>query len=190
MERLLVSTSSIIFNLSPKIYIMIQNGYILFLIALIPLVVGFVWYNPKVFGNVWLKASGVDPKPPSTKQMLITFALTYVFGLFISTMMMPLTIHQMGLLSVFEGDPTAKTEGSEAFLFIKSFFATYGDRFRTFKHGALHGTIASLFLALPVIGVVSLFEKKGFKYIAVHVGYWIITLAVMGGLVCQFVKLN
>lgn len=169
---------------------MIQNGYFLFLTALIPLVTGFIWYNPKVFGNVWLQASGVDPTPPSPKKMMITFALTYLFGLFLSTMMMPLTIHQMGVLSVFEGDATVKTEGSEAYLFIKSFFANYGDRFRTFKHGALHGTIASLFFALPIIGVMSLFEKKGFKYIAVHVGYWMLTLAIMGGLICQFIKLN
>lgn len=27
--------------------------------ALIPLVMGFIWYNPKVFGNIWMKEIGL-----------------------------------------------------------------------------------------------------------------------------------
>lgn len=32
----------------------------------------------------------------------------------------------------------------------------------------------------------ALFERRGFKYIAIHTGYWLITLAIIGGLMCQF----
>ena len=70
---------------------------------------------------------------------------------------------------------------------MKHFFETYGNRFRTFKHGALHGTIAALFFSLPILGTMSLFERKGFRYIAIHVGYWVVTLALMGGALCQFI---
>ena len=45
--------------------------------------------------------------------------------------------------------------------------------------------IAGLFFALPIIGVISLFERKGFKYIAIHAGYWTLTLTLMGGILCQ-----
>ncbi|HRN41812.1 MAG TPA: DUF1761 family protein [Vicingus sp.] len=31
-----------------------------------------------------------------------------------------------------------------------------------------------------------MFERKGFKYIAINSGYWIITLGLMGGVICQF----
>jgi len=63
-------------------------------------------------------------------------------------------------------------------------FEKYGSNFRTFKHGAFHGILASLMLALPLIGINALFERKGFKYIAINVGYWIVSFAIMGGIVC------
>jgi hypothetical protein len=60
----------------------------------------------------------------------------------------------------------------------------YGDNFRTFKHGAFHGAINGLFVAVPILGVNALFEQKSFKYIAVNGLYWIITLSLMGGVIC------
>jgi hypothetical protein len=42
---------------------------------------------------------------------------------------------------------------------------------------------------LPLIGINSLFERKSFKYIFIHTGYWIISLALMGGVLCQFLPL-
>lgn len=68
--------------------------------------------------------------------------------------------------------------------------ATYGNDFRTFKHGALHGTITGIGLALPIVAVNAMFERRGFKYIAVTAGYWILCLILMGGFLCQFVDLK
>jgi hypothetical protein len=62
----------------------------------------------------------------------------------------------------------------------------YGSNFRTFKHGALHGFITSLFIILPAIGTSALFEQKSWKYVAVHVGYWAICMALMGGVICAY----
>jgi hypothetical protein len=66
----------------------------------------------------------------------------------------------------------------------------YGSEFRTFKHGVLHGAIAAIGFAMPIIGINALFERRGFKYIAIHTGYWILTLMIMGGILCQFTDLN
>ncbi len=30
--------------------------------AIVGMVVGFIWYSPKVFGKMWMKLSGVNPK--------------------------------------------------------------------------------------------------------------------------------
>lgn len=166
---------------------MLSHWYLIFATAAIPLFTGMIWYNPKTFGTIWMNASGVDPTPPSGKKMALVFALTYFFGLLLSVMIMPLVIHQMHITSVFEGNPALKDPNSEISLYIKNFFDNYGTNFRTFKHGAFHGTIDAIFFALPIIGTGALFEKKGFKYIAVHVGYWMLTLALMGGVICQFV---
>jgi len=39
---------------------MIQNWYIIFVAALVPMVMGFVWYNPKVLGTLWMSAAGMS----------------------------------------------------------------------------------------------------------------------------------
>ncbi len=30
--------------------------------ALVPIFMGFIWYNPRVFGNVWMRAAGFTPE--------------------------------------------------------------------------------------------------------------------------------
>jgi len=40
-------------------FIMQTHYYIIFIAGLIPLMIGFVWYNPKVFGNAWMKSINV-----------------------------------------------------------------------------------------------------------------------------------
>lgn len=67
-----------------------------------------------------------------------------------------------------------------------AFMADYGTAFRTFKHGALHGFMAGLFLALPVIGTNALYERKSFKYTLVTGGFWIVCFMIMGGIVCAW----
>ena len=77
---------------------------------------------------------------------------------------------------------------AEAISDINVFMAKYGNNFRTFSHGALHGIILAIGIGLPVFGTNALFERRGGKYIFIHLGYWIITLALMGGLLCATLK--
>jgi hypothetical protein len=44
--------------------------------ALLPLVVGAIWYNPKVLGKAWMQASGVTEEQVQTGNMLVIFGLT------------------------------------------------------------------------------------------------------------------
>ena len=67
------------------------------------------------------------------------------------------------------------------------FMAKYGSNYRTFKHGALHGTMAGLFLILPVLATQAMFERKTVKYVLINTGYWVVTFALMGGVICQWV---
>jgi hypothetical protein len=46
--------------------------------ALSTLAVGFVWYHPKVFGTIWMKASGVDPEGGKNSNMLLIFGIVFV----------------------------------------------------------------------------------------------------------------
>jgi hypothetical protein len=64
--------------------------------------------------------------------------------------------------------------------------AAHGRDFRTFKHGALHGTIAAIFMALPILGITAIAERKRGKVVLIHAGYWILTLLLVGGVVCAY----
>ncbi len=157
------------------------NFWLIFIAGLIPLLTGFTWYHPKVFGNAWMKSTGLTEESLKGGKMGLIFGLTYLLGCMLASALMTIVIHQMGFNSVFQGD-----NSPEAAAYVKQFFETYGDRFRTFKHGAFHGTIAGLFIAMPLLGINALFERKSFKYIAIHTGYWMLTLALMGGVLCAY----
>jgi hypothetical protein len=96
-------------------------------------------------------------------------------------MMMPmLTIHQMGASQLMGGDPTKALPSYAAFI------NDYTDAYRSIKHGAIHGFTAGMFLAMPIIAINGLFERKSWKYIAIHVGYWIVVMTIMGAIVCAW----
>lgn len=154
--------------------------------ALIPLLFGMIWYNPKVFGNAWMQASGMDEEKAKGANMLVVFGLTYLFSVMMAMSLNFAVIHQSHIYSILIDEPGFKDPNSEIQLYLKDFMSKYGSNFRTFKHGALHGTITAIFLAMPVLGVGALFERRGFKYIAIHAGYWIACFAVMGGIICAF----
>lgn len=154
--------------------------------GVIPLITGFIWYHKSVFGNAWMQMTGMTEEKANQTNMALVFGLTFLFGVFLALSMLSMTIHQMGIMSTLMNVPGFGQEGSEVDLYFKDFLAKYGNEFRTFRHGALHGVIGGLFIALPIIAVNALFEQKGWKYIAINVGYWMLTMALIGGVVCAW----
>jgi hypothetical protein len=142
------------------------------------LVVGFVWYNPKVFGNAWMKEAGMSDEQIKGGNMAKIFILAIIFAILLAFSLQGIVIHQMGAFSLIGGDVETALPSYQAFM------DDYGDAFRTYKHGAFHGVIAGIFIALPIIGTNALFERKSAKYIFINSGYWIVTLAVMGAIIC------
>lgn len=165
---------------------MFPNFLFIALAALVPLVIGFIWYNPKVFGNAWMKSAGITEETMQGANMAVIFGLTYILSLLVALILFSMVIHQTHLYSILMDEPGLMEAGSPVNDLLKDFMEKYGNNFRTFKHGALHGTIGGLFLAMPVLAINALFERKGFKYIAINAGFWIVSLAIMGGIICQF----
>ncbi len=154
--------------------------------ALISLPIGFIWYNPSVFGNAWLKAIGKTQEDLKGKTISLPLLLlcSLFFAFLISLMLSSAVIHQSGLHSLLVGMPGA--ENGKVELLLNGKVIEYQNLFRTFKHGALHGVIVALFFALPIIAQSALYEGRKFKYIAITAGYWIVTLAIMGGIICAW----
>lgn len=156
------------------------NWLAILVAALATLPIGFIWYNPKVFGTIWMNESGMTEEKAKGANMLKVFGLTILFSFMIAFILQMLVIHQFGALGMTGGDPALVKPSYEAFM------ADYGHAYRTFKHGALHGFMTGLFLALPIIGINSLFERKSWKYILINGGYFIVSFTLMGGIICAW----
>ncbi len=137
------------------------NWIALIVASLIPLVTGFIWYNPKVFGTVWMKETGMTEEKAKGMNPGKTYGLAVVFAFLIAFMMWP---------QVMLGGAPGEAHGAEG-------------GFMTFKHGAFHGAMVGLFFVLPVFATNALFEMKSAKYVMINAGYWIVTMALMGGII-------
>lgn len=160
--------------------------YLIFATALIPLVVGALWYSPKGFGNLWMREAGMTDDKIKNSNMALIFGLTYVLGIFASFILAVLVVHQTHIYSILVEEPGFGDPASELGAYLSAFMEKYGQNFRTFRHGAFHGTATGLMMALPVLGINALFERRSFKYIAVHTGFWVVSFALMGGILCQW----
>ena len=162
------------------------NFITLFLSGLIPLVVGAIWYNPNVMGKAWMAASGKTEEELAKGNMAVIFGLTYFLGLMLALALSGMTNHQSGVMQLFAEHPDFGTAGSEAQNLYDQVMAMFGDSHRTLGHGALHGAFGAVFLALPLIAINAMFERRGGKYIGIHFGYWLLTFVAVGAVVCAY----
>mmetsp|Transcript_12529 Transcript_12529/g.41324 ORF Transcript_12529/g.41324 Transcript_12529/m.41324 type:complete len:147 (-) Transcript_12529:13-453(-) len=142
------------------------NWIALIIAALSTLVIGFLWYGP-LFGKAWMKETGITEEQ-AQKGMPLRFGLSVVLAFF--------AIFFIYVNSVVTGGiPPDELHGINV------------SRYHTFGHGVVHGISAALFIALPVLVTNALFEQKSFKYMLINVGYWVVTFAIMGGIVNAWV---
>lgn len=156
--------------------------------ALVPMVMGFIYYNPKVVGTAWMNASGMTEEKAKGANMPLVFGLSFVFSFMLAMSMNSITIHQLGIPSLFVVHGQSPAEGSPEAAFIADFFAKYGMLHRTFTHGLVHGMLMVVFFGLPIMATNALFERKSFKYVLINFVYWLITVGIMGGIVCSWPK--
>lgn len=119
--------------------------------AISAMVVGAIYYHPKVFGTVWMAESGMTEEKIKSANMAKTYGIAFVLAALFS-------------------------------LFMMNNVADPDTQFHTFKHGAFHGVLVALFTALPIIVTNALFEQRSMKHAFINVGYWVATLAVIGGI--------
>ena len=125
------------------------------LATIMPLIIGYIYYHKSLFGNVWRDSLALAET--SGKQFntpsVLIFALVFSF-----------------LLAFF------------LLNFNNSGINQEGD-FDNFQHGAWHGTFIAITVVLPVIVINGYFGRKNWKNMLINLGYWIITLTLMGGVI-------
>lgn len=167
-----------------------MNFVAIIVAALIPMIIGFIWYHPKVFGNTWMQVAGMTEEKVKTGNMPLIFGLSFLLSLMLAVAINTLAYHDSFINGAlyYVTDGTMKPDpASEAGRWLEYYNTNLAASNHTFKHGAFHGFfIAGLLLALPIMATNALFERKSFKYVAVNVGYWLLTLMLMGGLLAAW----
>ena len=130
------------------------NWVAIILAALIPMIMGFIYYHKAVFGKAWMNSLGLTDADMKGGNMAVIFGVSLLMSFLMS----------MFLLINVDGP------GQEG-------------HYDSFKHGAAHGILLAIMIAVPVLVTNGLFERKNFKNLAINALYWIITLALMGGVI-------
>jgi hypothetical protein len=162
------------------------NFIVVALTSVIPLLLGTIWYHEKVMGKVWMQENGIDPQTPNSRSMPVILGFSLFLSFLLAVSLMPVTLHFMGLYSMLADEPTMKDPNSELSKTVTTLMTQHGGHFRTFKHGVLHGVLMTICMVFPTIAITAFSEKKSWKYIGVHVGYWAICLGLMGGIISAF----
>jgi len=158
------------------------NYFAFFLIAFIPLIIGYLWYHPKSFAVKKFAPTPYENGSNFTLGKLIwafLLSFTLVYGY------INLVIHQMGFYELFFTD--LMQGNAESKKVVDEFLSLYGNKHRHFGHGLFHGVINAFVFALPFIGFFALIENKPARFYYLHLGYWLITSAIIGGLISAFV---
>jgi hypothetical protein len=130
------------------------NWLSLIVASIVPMIVGYVYYHEKLFGSAWMESIGMTKEKQESGNMGMIIGLSFIASFLVSFFLMN-----------FNNGP-----GQEA-------------QFDTFSHGAAHGLVLTIFLVGPIFVSNGLFEQKGWKNTLINIGYWGITLAIMGGVV-------
>ena len=162
---------------------MLPNLPVLIASAFIPFLVAFIWYHPKVFGGTtWATVAGLTLEQNNTPIKPYQLGLSILLNFFIAFGIYNLGVHQSGLFGLVGGDVAALQTGTGA-----AFLAEYGHRHLSFGHGMIHGGIQTILcFILPILGYAVIFERKSRKYLFINLGFWILSLALMGGVISRW----
>ncbi len=163
-----------------------MNWIAIIVAALVPMVLGFVWYSPKLFQNSWMKEARVTEDMMKGANMGLIFGVSFFLSFVLALFVNANFIHQNGLMGLVYGDPNVMDATSEIGKTFEAFKSHFANAHRTFTHGIAHGIMFGIMFVLPVLGTNALFERKGWKYILINVGYWTVCLAIMGGIICAW----
>lgn len=105
-----------------------------------------------IFKNAWMAETGMTEEKANEGNMAVTFGVSLIFAIMVAIFLYEFVWH------------------------------VDQPEFHTFKHGAFHGALVGLFVVLPALGTNALYEQQSRKYILINVGYWVVSLAVMGGI--------
>lgn len=125
-------------------------------------VIGFLWFHPSVMGSVYAKARGISIEELKPKNPGMTYGITILMTLF----------YTMFLVSWVTG-PGQDT-------------APDGHSYHTIQHGLVHSIVFLLMVLIPVFSAPALYERRGWNWFLVQVGYWFLRTAAAAGIISMW----
>src|SRR5437870_2124486 len=115
------------------------------LTALIPLVVGSLWYSPMLFAKPWMAAVGISAdQRPSGGMMARNMLVLYFLSLLVAFGLQMMVIHQYHLPGILMHEPGFREKTGPAYEMYTNFMTHYGRNFRSYRHGAFVGAITAI----------------------------------------------
>ena len=139
------------------------NFLALIVAALIPMIMGFIYFHPGLMGSVWMKANGFikeNMTPPKPIMFLVAFVCSLLIAFFL-----------WGWVTGAGGIETSQVKDPND-----------GHSFVTFQHGVFHGIAFSLLVLIPIFITMKIFEMRSWAWALVNVGYWSISVILMCGI--------
>lgn len=137
------------------------NYLVIAVAALVPNILGAIYYGP-LFGKQWLSSLNFVAEDLKGRNEALIYGSALGLA-FIVSFFLKFTI------SLVHKDIGANGE---------LVFASFG----TFPHGALHGGMIAITMVIPVIISLGLFQKTKVSNILLNSIFWILTYAIMGGI--------
>ncbi len=162
---------------------MLPNLPVLFAAGLIPFAIAFVYFHPRLFGGRhWANVANLSTDQANKSVSPVKLLLSILLNVFLAFSLYIFSVHPSGVFGMVGGDTTQLVDGT-----AKAFLDEYALNYLNFGHGVIHGAIfGSLFMALPFYGYVAIFEHKSWKYVLTNYVFWVISMAVVGGVVCAY----
>ena len=128
------------------------NYLAVLVVTVVSFVIGMLWYSPVLFGNAWMKAGGISKKDIEKSK-------------------------KEGM----EKKMLTSFVGSLLMGYILSYFVVYATA-TTFVMGMKVGLWLWLGFVVPVLVGSVLWEGKVVRYYLINISYWLVNIAVMGGI--------
>lgn len=157
------------------------NMIIIAATALIPMILGMLWYHESLFGTAWLKENGMTKDDMKANQKPLKFFLGFICNFLLAMGLFLFTVHEVAILGLVGGDEELLKTGTAA-----AFLAEYGGSFSRFSHGVVHGIVAAFAFAAPFLGHKCLWAGKSFKAFLLDWGFWLVCMILMAGVIAQW----
>ncbi len=110
-----------------------MNFLVIGLTALVPMLVGFIWYHPNVMGKMWMDACGFKEDDLKGGNMALIMGISLVLSFLLAFSLQFMVIHQFALFSIVENHPAYSTPGTPENTWMMGFLKEHEHCFRSFN---------------------------------------------------------